>query len=480
MSFSRADTTTGAPSLASAAKRSSLLRQTSIIALFALSLAAYIGALEFTYSQFMAPRFGYLGWIYHEPDPLWMLVSYLMLLAVSAFLPFKPKRFSGYAVWFLYATLIVPVTTVPLYGGDRAPDDTFWFAVFCAVIWIGVSLATRRETSFIIPVRKGGSSLLWLALTLISIATYAYLAAVFGISFNVMSVFDIYGTRLEYRDELIPTAPLLGYLITNQGNVINPFLITYGLFKKRWPIAALGVVGQLAIYSTTGYKTVFISIPLCILLVIVLRKRASIFGSLIVVGAAALAWISIAIDRFIAAGVVDILVTRTFLSAGYLMPMYRDVYDSGKWALWDFSFLGPFVETEYTTSPGFHLGAVLLNRPDVQLNASLFADGYANLGFWGIAIEAAFLLGLLLLVDSASRGLPTAIVVPTGLLPVFALANGSPFTAVLSFGFALLIILFALYPRDDAEVPPALDSERSRAGGKRSMPRHQGRVSSSS
>ncbi|WP_301111253.1 hypothetical protein [Microbacterium sp.] len=450
MSHTRIERAMSDANVRSQAKRSSLLQHVSVFVVFAGSLAIYIEALRVTYSEFMAPRFAYLGWVYHEPSFTWMLLSYALLLAASAFLPYRVERFSGYAVWFLYTALLVPVATLPQYGGGRTPEDTFAFAVFCSAVWIAVALLLRRKTALLIPINLSSGMLLWVLVAAISVVTYVYLAVVFGITFNIVSVFEIYDTRLAYRDEVIPTVPLLGYLITNQGNVINPFLMAFGLLKRKYWLFALGVVGQLLIYSTTGYKTVLISIPLCLLLVFLLNKRTSIVGAMVVVGASALAWISIAADRVASIGLVDVLVARTFMTAGYLMPLYRDVYDEGAWALWDYSFLGPFVEAPYQTSPGFYVSAVLLNRPDVQLNASLFADGYANLGFIGIAVEAAFLVMLLFLVDSASRGLPAAIVVPTGLLPVFSLANASPFSAVLSYGFGLLVLLLALYPREEA------------------------------
>lgn len=451
--------------LRSQAKRSSLAQQVSIFALFAVGLAVYIEALRVTYSEFMAPRFGYLGWVYHDPQLGWMLLSYALLLLASAFLPYRAERFSGYAVWFLYAALLVPVTTLPQFGGDRTPEDTFAFALFCTAVWVGVALVLRRKAALLIPINTSSPFLLWTLVSAISVVTYVYLAAVFGITFNIVSVFEIYDTRLAYRDEVIPTVPLLGYLITNQGNVINPFLMAFGLWKRKYWLFALGVVGQLLIYSTTGYKTVLISIPLCLLLVILLNKRTNVLGAMIVVGASALSWISIAADRIVSIGLVDVLVARTFMTAGYLMPLYRDVYDDGAWALWDYSFLAPFVEAPYDTSPGFYVGAVMLNRPDVQLNASLFADGYANLGFAGIVIEAAFLVILLFLVDSAGRGIPPALVVPVGLLPVFSLANASPFSAFLSYGFGLLILLLALYPREPSEALPDLGSPAKRTAG---------------
>jgi hypothetical protein len=400
----------------------------------------------------MAPRFGYLGYVYREPDRLWMLASFVLLLVVAAFLPYRPRKFSGYAAWFLYASLLVPVATVPLYGSSRAPDDVFVFALFCAGIWIGIALITRSRFRIPMPIKEVGSGLMWAVVATISLVTYVYIGSVFGITLNIMSVFDVYDTRLEYRDGVIPTVPLLGYLISNQGNVINPFLMAFGVIKKRWEFAVLGALGQLVLYSTTGFKTVLISIPLCIGLAFLLRYREDVRGTTILLAATLLAWGAIFLDRIAPFGAVDVLVARIFMNAGYVMTMYRDVYGDGPFHLWDYSFLGGFVEAPFLTSPGYHVAISALGRPDVQMNGSFFADGYANLGYVGILVEAVFLLLLLLLVDSASRRVPVALLIPVGLLPVFTLGNVSPFTAALSSGFGLMILLFVFYPRD--QTPP--------------------------
>ncbi|MBO3663752.1 oligosaccharide repeat unit polymerase [Microbacterium stercoris] len=425
--------------------------------LFAVALAAFIGGLEYAYANRMAPRFGYLGYVYHEPAAEWMFATYLMLLITALFLPRRTDRFSGFAVWFLYAAVVVPVATVPLYNSTRDPGDTFLFACYCAAIWAGVALIIRRrQTPTIVPVRlRTDSRLLWTGIVLVSLATYVSVYVSFGISFNVVNVFDVYDTRLDYRDGLASSGPLVGYLIFNQGNVVNPLLMAIGVFRRRCMPVALGVIGQLILYSTAGYKTVLISIPLCIALAFVLRKRKQFSGITVFVGATLLVWGAIIIDRIAPAlGIVDLFVSRVFIMAGHLVPFFLQVYDGQPWALWDYSFLGPFVTTPYTMSPGFHVGLVAFGQPEVQANASLFADGYANLGLVGIAIEAAFLVLLLVFVDSASRGIPIAIVIPTALLPVFAIANASPFTALFSLGFALMFVLFAVHPRSAPERAP--------------------------
>lgn len=416
--------------------------------LFSLSLVAFIGALEFTYAEFMATRFRYLGYAYSEPPREWMAATFVLLLIAASFFPFRTRQISGFMVWFLYAALLVPVSTVPLFGSTRDPFDTFLFALFCTIVWTAVALVVRREPSPLIPIWRGGSGAFWFVVVSLSALTYLLIHLAFGIQLNLVSVFEVYDTRLLYRDEVIPTIPLLGYLIANQGNVVNPILMALGVVRRKWMLAAIGALGQLVLYSTAGYKTVLISIPLSLAIALFFRYRRSLAGIAVFVAATALVWVCIAIDWIASLGLVDIVVSRIFLTAGYLQVLYRNVYDGQPWALWDYSFLGPLVDTPYTMSPGFYVGTYGIGRSDVQANAGLFADGYANAGLLGIVVEAVALVIIILLSDSAARGLPLAVALPTALLPVFALANGSPFTAVLSYGFALMILLFLLLPRD--------------------------------
>ncbi|WIV45292.1 hypothetical protein [Glutamicibacter nicotianae] len=164
-------------------------------------------------------------------------------------------------------------------------------------------------------------------------------------------------------------------------------------------------------------------------------------------GTVFLAWSTVILDRFFSFGAVDIVVNRMLITAGHLTPYYLKVYEEHNWHYWSYSFLSGIVEPTHEMTPGFYVSVMSFNRPDIQSNANMFADGYANLGYLGIIIEAVFLAMVLLLINSSSRGLPIQIVMPTLILPAFALCNGSPFTGFLSFGLGLPIIMFALIPR---------------------------------
>lgn len=288
-----------------------------------------------------------------------------------------------------------------------------------------------------------------------TVTTYGFSFAVFGFRLEIMSVFDVASTRMEYRDEVAPNVPLLGYLVSNQGNVINPLLLCIGVSQRRWTLIATGTLGQLLLYSITGYRTALLSIVVCLIASFVLRKRTAIWGSAMLAGTTLLAWGAVAIDRVFALGAVELIVNRMLITAGYLTPYYLQVYADQQWHYWAYSFLGWLVDDPRELSPGFYVSIVAFGREDIQSNANMFADGYANLGYTGVVIEAAILLFILFLINSASRGLPMRVVLPTLILPAFAISNGSPITAFLSFGFALATVMFALIPRDMSFEPKA-------------------------
>lgn len=441
----------GSASLTGLVPNTFLSRQLVRATLIVISLFAYTWVLEYAYREVVAPRFGYLGYIYREPDRLWAASSFGLMVLIALCLPRHLARSSHVVLWMLYVVVLVPIAQIPYFGSALEPIRIFGYSVFAAAIILAIAVlsGTNLLHSFV-PLASGRGTFFWFVLIAITVITYAYSFAVFGFRFEIMSVFDVASTRLEYRDEVAPNVPLLGYLVSNQGNIINPLLLCIGVTRRRWTLVAAGTFGQLLLYSVTGYRTALLSIVVCLATSFLLRKRAAIWGGALLVGTALLAWGSVIVDRFFALGAVDLIVNRMLITAGHLTPHYLQVYANEQWHYWAYSFLGWLVVDPRELSPGFYVSIVAFDRPDIQSNANMFADGYANFGYFGVAIEAAFLVVMLLLINSAARGLPIGIVMPTLILPAFALANGSPFTAFLSFGFALGIVMFALMPRDQS------------------------------
>ncbi|WIV45291.1 hypothetical protein [Glutamicibacter nicotianae] len=256
---------------------STLFRQLNRIVLIAFLIFAYLAVLEYAYRDIVAPPFGYLGYIYSLPDKQWIALGIAQLTVLSLFMPRKISRGSDTIVWIIYVVVVVPISLVPYFESQLAPVKVFGFSTFAAInlLFIARFSSTRILRKFV-PIASKSSLAFWSILLIFTIATYGYSFAIFGFRFEIMSMFEVASTRLEYRDEVAPTVPLLGYLVSNQGNVINPLLICIGAAHRRWYLAAFGTLGQLLLYSVTGYKTALLSIIVCILVSVILSKRKSI------------------------------------------------------------------------------------------------------------------------------------------------------------------------------------------------------------
>ena len=318
----------------------------------------------------------------------------------------------------------------------------------------------------IVPIARSSATNLWLFVAVFSVATYALIFLSFGFSLRLVGLTDVAPTRALYKGTLSSIGPLVGYLVSNQSNVVNTFILTYGARTRNYGMITAAVIGQALIYSATGFKTAIMSVPLCILVGLYSRRINSITGRGFVLYTLAIALAAIVIDSIRDFNLTQVIINRLLVTSGYLTPIYLVLYDGKDKALWAYSFLSGITPDSYHgVSPGYYVGQEFLNRPDVQANANLFADGFANLGIFGIAIEALFLVALLFVLNSAARGLPVYIVVGTIAVPGIAIANGSPITSALSYGLLASIVLFALIPRDIFKQRDFTDLGKSRRSG---------------
>lgn len=419
-------------------------------------LAMYAAAIHYAYRDIFAVSFGYLRYEYTDPGISWIIAGYLIAAVPCLMLPRSIARPSDLVLWVLFLFVVFPTCQVPIYGSMLPVETSVTFAAFVAAVFAVMIWLTSRRSPRIVPVVSSASTrALTVFVVIFSAVTYSIVVSTFGFNVDLMSFLDVYDTRLEYRDQIAPSIPILGYLVSNQGNALNPLLMTWASSRRRWIILSITVLGQVLLYSATGYKTLALSIPLCILAGFLLPRIRRIDATLMLSAVTMLAWISILL-RDEVAGLVELVMNRAIIVPAHITAAYVTVYTDEPKAMWAHSFLSPFVEDRYGLPPGLWVGHLFFGRQEVNANASLFADGYANLGFIGILIEAGILVVLLILLNSASRGIPTPLVLGTVAVPAFSTANGSPFSAVLSYGVAMAVVLFALFPRGQKELAPAV------------------------
>ncbi|MEV0330977.1 hypothetical protein AB0H63_31655 [Micromonospora echinospora] len=412
-----------------------------------LLLAGYVVLLHHVYQHEVAPLFEYLNLVYRAPDPWNYGLVLGMLGLVALAMPQRIRQPSDFVLWILFVTVVTPSIVVPQYADILSAAASLELAAVVAAVFLLVIWGARIGPSWTLRVRGVHVLDVWSIVVVLSLLTYVYMAATAGLSFRLVGLGDVWEIRSAYRDQVAASGPVLGYLVRLQGNVLNPLLMARGLYARRWTMALLGGVGQIPIFAATGFKLTLLSIPAILLLALLFRWRARPRAWTILAGVVVAIVAALVADALLDSLLyTQVFVNRMFLAPGVATAAHVMVFDGLPKARWGYSFLRPFVDYPYDQVPDHMVGAVMFGRPETSANASLFGDGYSNLGYGGVLIEAVVLVLLLWAVDGAARHLPLRVSAAILLVPSIALANVSVFTSILSNGFAYAIVLMACLP----------------------------------
>ena len=375
------------------------------------ALTAYAVALHWTYQTKISPAFGYLGLHYREPNLVYYFLAFGLVCGTAFLMPSRLCRPSDFILWVLFVMATVPSILVPQYGDIITEGRSLELAIYVALSFGLVVLLARRGPQRLIKRIIVPPLLVWLVVALISVGTYGYLLYTTGLSFKFVSLGAVRDLRFAYREQIVATGPALGYLVRLQGNVVNPLIMTLGVYSRRWALVIVGTVGQLLIFSVTGYKLTILSSGALVAVAVLFRIRRQPPGQMILVGTMVSTIVALIVDK-IQGGLLytEIFVDRLLLAPGYLTAAHVMVFQGKPKAEWGYSFMAPFVHYPYKDTPDFIVGRVFFGSAATSANANFFGDGYSNLGYPGMFIEALALVVILWLIDSAGRHLP---------LPVF-------------------------------------------------------------
>lgn len=409
-------------------------------------LVAYAGLLHWVYEVKIAPLFYYLGSRYRDPDPVNYAFVVLLVLLTSALLPRVLTKASHFILWMLFLMTAVPAALVPQYADIISRDQAFVLAVVVLANFALVVVGARFSPRFGGIRLRVRPDLFWTSIALVTVLVFSYLMVTTGLSLTMIDSFnDTRDIRFGYREAIAGSGgPILGYAIQLQGNVINPLLLGKGFLDRRWWLVGVGIFGQALIFSQTGFKMILLS-PFALIAVVWLFQGGMRRGRTLLVGVLGSSLLALVVDRMRGGMLIftEVFIDRLLLIPGTLTAAHVMVFDNQEKAMWGYSFMAPFVHYPYSTTPAFLVGAQFTGSTQVTANANLFADGFANLGYAGITIEAVVLVLILWLIDSATRHLSMSITCALCLVPTLSLVNSSVFTSLLTGGYGFVVIVAA-------------------------------------
>jgi len=426
--------------------------------LLPLSVALYALVLHWVYVNLVTESFAYLGYRYESPVAQMVFITWALAVAVAVLLPRRITRPSGLILWVLFVVCVGPSILMSTYVALLDPWTAIAVSAAIAAAFAGVVLWTRRPVRSLPSRLAVSGTTFWILLGLFSLLTYGLLAFTSGLSLRYVSLLEVYSVRDEYSTALAGAGGLLGYVVSTQANVINPVIIARGIYSRRPLPIILGVVGQLVIYSGTGFKTVLFSLPAVLLLALLFRRNLRPAGQMFLWGTIALMVVAAAVDELQDTNLWTSLFSRRFLfTPGLFSSAYVAFFSENPKVHLGHSILSPWFDNPYFAAPPRVIGQWLIGSADTAANANLFADGFANFGWWGVAGAAVVLAVYLRLLDRAAHALPAAVSAIVVFMPTVALSNSAILTAMLSHGLVVAFGVLAVAPRTGWGLQPKKD-----------------------
>lgn len=401
---------------------------------------AFVAILDWAYTSHFSPAYAYTGLIDASPSPGAKLLVGALAAAPAAWLPLSARRPSTIVLWPLYLVGYVPTLMVPLYlKGDLGTVLPFEVGLVSSMVVLGLILRVRAPAIRLPHLSLGAFTRLVTGLAVLCIL---YIGAVFGVH-ALPSLSDVYTTRAEFGAAQAGAVGS-GYVVPWAANAINPILMALGLAQRRLGLVALGLFGQLVIYSDTGYKAVLFSIALVPLVYFAISWAGRSFGLLTAIAtpvilAGAVLSASRPADWSIA------LTTRVFATPGHVGWYYYDYFSTHAQYHLSHSVLSWLFSSPYAIDAPLLIGSVYFHQ-GTDANSSIWADAFANFGFGGI-VAFTVVAGLVLLaLDAVGRGRDARIAGPMLAIAGLSLGSTGLLTTVATQGLGVGGILLALMP----------------------------------
>ena len=404
-------------------------------------------AIHVSYQFVVSPRYSYQKLTYTTPNIGIYAIMLALLIGLAMMLPIRLTRPGDFLLWTIYVLVVIPSLTISYLARTVSDGTQVMLGLVISSCFAGAILAGR------LPARRLGQRIrplsvraFWICVIAFSAVTYLALAASGSLQLSLPGLNNVYAVRSAFVSANAANK-LLAYAMPNQANVINPLILAVGILTRRWWMVALALVGELLLYGAAGHKSVLFAVPALLVVAWVFRGGRRPSSSIILWGFAGIIVVSAVADQILHSIWLSSLFTRRFIDVpGLLTGAWVNVFGQIPQAHFAYGFLSPFLTYPYAVAPPFVVANVFFGQSGLNANANLFADGYANFGWAGMAFEAALFLAVVVLVNALGRRLPLQAAVLLLVMPAVALSNASMLTSLLTHGVVLLLLVMALAP----------------------------------
>lgn len=427
-----------------------------------VGLVLYVACFNWMYVHYLYPTWRYFGYDYDPPQAKALIVTWVASLLPSLWMPMTVRRPSQLAYWVLYFTVIIPSMFVPLYAGLSSANQVLPL-VLCLLVGFAIT-----GMSYGLPLPKVRPPSIsprsfWLGFGAFAAFITLIVLVAFRSAFSIVSFSDIYDVRYAAGDVMNGTG--LNYPLMWLYGAINPFMMGYGLYSKRWALVLVGALGQILVYGSLGTKASLLSIVFMCGFYLLLKDSRFPFGLkitwsiLTLVGVVCYTCVSTDGEvGLLQTGLSYVVLMRSFSYCGLLTAQYLNFFAHNPFTYYShIKGVNWFVSYPFHYPLGTEIGYYYYD-PLCDTTAHFWAtDGIAALGIPGILVASLLCGCLFWLIDTASQRHSPRLAALVIAYAAYNLGNLSMFTTFLSGGLGLLVLFLYLMPPSQPRIyGPAL------------------------
>ncbi len=386
-----------------------------------------------------------VGFTYSPEDILTIIATYIIMLLFALFQK-KDYKPSSIILFVLFLLNVIPAFTLFSYSSDYSLSGVIYISIAYGSVLMSMNIINLLQIES--GKRDLDMSLFVFLLVVIYFFAVIVLIKHFGIKFSLPSLDNVYDTRADFKGHITRSVT---YIFNWFGSILNPLVFLLALRKKKLSIMLLSILFQFYLFSIGGHKTILFTLLVVFGVYIFLEfyKRV-LLQKLMLLGVIFSISILLLYDWIVGGYslMTAIVVQRVFLIPAQMYYFYIDFFQINPIDYFGQNFpFSLFIESHYELPIPATIGEAYLDRPDVFANANIFADAYANLGYWGILFVAYVFTLTFYLFDNIARNKDIRIIIPIIVLLSFTMANGSLVTSLVTFGILFFMILVFLLPK---------------------------------
>jgi len=384
------------------------------------------------YVSFVYPVFEYAGFKYTE-NIYKVLESTLLFFMTLTLINYKKISKFIYAVNMLIL-LFMSIPNYILYMFMDIPRAIIYSYFFLHFMIITISILKFRFKSYSIKSKQENKILLIVSFLLLLPFFIKYGT---NLNFNVFLFQDIYEVRaISAEGNNIFTNYFYSWLT----RVILPFLIVYGVIKKKKIFIMIGIISTLYLFLVAAHKSVFFGLIILLYLNLFQGYYKKIFALLITVIVVFFSGLLIYIfDN-------NVIVSSMFLRRVFFLPTllnnyYFDFFDGNHLYL-SHSIFKSIVHYPYDMVPSHVIGLEYFHNANMGANNGIISDGFMNFGYIGIAINVIIFSLIIKFFQSIQLN---ELLFPIVFSFIFSINSSALLTVLLTHGLFVFIVMSLLF-----------------------------------